>query len=481
MRMAQLRFHNTKSGRKEEFRPIEPDRVRMYVCGPTVYDRAHLGNARSVVVFDVLYRLLRLFHGDGVTYVRNITDVDDKINARALEVRNSGDRRPLTDIVRAISNETIEWYRTDTGALSVLTPDQEPRATEFIPEMVELILRLLDSGHAYAADGHVLFSVDAFNDYGALSRRAPEDMVAGARVEVAPYKRNPIDFVLWKPSDEDEPGWDSPWGRGRPGWHIECSAMSLKLLGASFDIHAGGADLIFPHHENEVAQSTCANPGSEFARYWMHNGLLMVNGKKMSKSLGNFITIKDLRDRGIDGGAIRLTLLSTHYRHPLDWTERRLEESMRTIERWTGLVADVPEGQGAVSPEIVDALSDDLNTPGAIAVLHRLARNGEASRLKASARLLGLMESGNPGDRDQIDGNVKELIERLLKDRATARGRRRFAEADSIRDRLVSAGVEIKDGPHGTEWSPTTRFSPNRLGPDLPRGSAIDGGSADDD
>lgn len=481
MRMARLRFHNTKSGRKEEFRPVEPGRVRMYVCGPTVYDRAHLGNARSVVVFDVLYRLLRLTHGDGVTYVRNITDVDDKINARALEVRNSGDRRPLTEIVRAIADETIEWYRTDTGALSVLTPDHEPRATEFIPEMVELISRLLDSGYAYAADGHVLFSVDAFKDYGELSRRAPEDMVAGARVEVAPYKRNPIDFVLWKPSDEDEPGWNSPWGRGRPGWHIECSAMSLKLLGASFDIHAGGADLIFPHHENEVAQSTCANPGSEFARYWMHNGLLMVNGRKMSKSLGNFITIKDLRDRGIDGGPIRLTLLSTHYRHPLDWTDRRLEESMRTIERWTDMVADVPEGLGEVLPEIVDALSDDLNTPGAIAVLHRLARDGKASQLKASARLLGLMESGKSGDRKQMDGNVKDLIERLLEERASARGNRRFAEADSIRDLLVSAGVEIKDGPHGTEWNPTARFSPDRLGPEFLRVSKSDGGSADGD
>ena len=481
MRMAQLRFHNTKSGRKEEFRPLEPGKVRMYVCGPTVYDRAHLGNARSVVVFDVLHRLLRMIHGNGVTYVRNITDVDDKINARALEVRNSGDRRPLTDIVRSIADETIDWYRTDTGALSVLMPDHEPRATEFIPEMVEMISRLLDSGHAYEADGHVLFSVDAYRDYGGLSRRAPEDMIAGARVEVAPYKRNPIDFVMWKPSDEDEPGWDSPWGRGRPGWHIECSAMSLKLLGASFDIHAGGADLIFPHHENEIAQSSCANPGAEFARYWMHNGLLMVDGRKMSKSLGNFITIKDLRDRGIAGGPIRLTLLSTHYRHPLDWTERRLEESMRTIERWSGLVADVPEGLGTVSPEVVDALSDDLNTPGAIAVLHRLARDGEASLLKASARLLGLMESGDPDDRNQIDGNVKDLIERMLKERAAARGNRRFAEADRIRDHLVSAGIEIKDGPQGTEWNPTPRFSPNRLGPDLPGGSANDGGLADGD
>ena len=479
--MAQLRFHNTRTGRKEEFRPVDPDRVRMYVCGPTVYDRAHLGNARSVVVFDVLYRLLRRVHGEGVVYVRNITDVDDKINARALEVRDSGDRRSLTDIVRAISDETIGWYREDTGALSVLAPDHEPRATEFIPEMVELISCLLDSGHAYAAEGHVLFSVDAFKGYGELSRRSPEDMLAGARVEVAPYKRNPIDFVLWKPSGEDEPGWDSPWGRGRPGWHIECSAMSLKLLGASFDIHAGGSDLIFPHHENEVAQSTCANPDCEFARYWMHNGMLMVDGRKMAKSLGNFITIKDLRDRGISGGAIRLTLLSTHYRHPLDWTERKLEENMRTIERWRGLVADVPDGQGAVSPEIVDALSDDLNTPGAIAVLHRLAGDGQPDRLKASARLLGLMENEEPDGRNQVDRSAKDLIERLLKERATARRDRRFADADSIRDRLVSAGVEIKDGPRGTEWSPTSRFDPSRLWPDFPGGSEIQGGSADGD
>ena len=478
--MAQLRFHNTRTGQKEEFEPIEPGRVRMYACGPTVYDRAHIGNARQAVVFDVLFRLLRNLHGEGVLYVRNITDVDDKINARALELWNSDGAQSLADVVRVITNETIEWYREDMGALSVLTPDLEPRATEFIPEMIELILRLLEGGFAYVAEGHVLFSVDAYSAYGDFSRRSPEDMEAGARVEIAPYKRNPVDFVLWKPSDSNEPGWDSPWGRGRPGWHIECSAMSLKLLGNNFDIHAGGADLIFPHHENEIAQSICANPGSEFARYWMHNGLLTVNGRKMSKSLGNVITIKDLTNKGISGGAIRLTLLSTHYRQSLDWTERKLEENTRAMERWTGMMEDAPDRTGAVSPEIVEALSDDLNTPRAIAEVHRLAKEGDFGSLKASVELLGLLPGESGTGQVQVDDSTQNLIERLLQERAGARGRRHFGEADRIRDLLLSAGVEIKDGPQGTEWSATSRFNPDRLEPDNPGESANVGGFADE-
>ena len=459
-----LKFHDSRIGKKELFQPIEADNVRMYVCGPTVYDRAHIGNARPSVVFDVLFRVLQDVYGSGnVTYVRNITDVDDKINARALALKNAGDDRTLTDIVKAVTDETILWYREDMKALSVLPPSHEPRATEFVSKMVELVACLVEKGFAYAAEGHVLFSVGSYDGYGGFSRRSLDDMLAGARVEVAPYKKDPLDFVLWKPSTPDEPGWESPWGRGRPGWHIECSAMTQELLGQSFDIHAGGADLVFPHHENEVAQSLCANPGSEFARYWMHNALLLVEGRKMAKSLGNFFTIKDLLDRGIDGGAIRLTLLSTHYRHPLDWTERKLQDNCRTLGRWQQVTRDIPGDEGEVSPEVMTALSDDLNTPRAIAELHRLAKTGDHVSLKISAGLLGLLEGEYQHDSDQLSHLARNCIEELLSERAEARASREFARADHIRDCLVSAGVEIKDGPQGTDWCLTSRFDPARL------------------
>ena len=441
---------------------MDPNNVRIYACGPTVYDWPHIGNARPAVVFDILYRLMRENYGDRVTYVRNITDVDDKINARALKARNEGDDRPLTDIVRTITNQTVDWYRTDMRYLSVLSPDHEPRATEFIPEMIRLIERLIRRGCAYAAEAHVLFSVDAFEDYGSFSGRSPADMEAGARVEVAPYKRNPMDFVLWKPSAEDEPGWDSPWGRGRPGWHIECSAMSLKLLGADFDIHAGGSDLIFPHHENEIAQSMCANPGSKFARLWMHNGLLLVEGRKMAKSLGNFITVKALRDQGIAGDAIRLALLSTHYRFPLDWTERRLSECVQTINRWKAIAGSAEAGGGKAAPEIAAALSDDLNTPQAIASLHRLAKSGDCGALKASAGLLGLLTDDCDSGK-AVDGSVQRMIERLLQKRDSAREERRFSEADAIRNHLLTAGVEIRDSSDGTEWCATVNFDSDQI------------------
>ena len=352
--MTEIQLTNTRTRAKEPFRPADPRNVRMYVCGPTVYDRAHIGNARPVVVFDVLYRLLRHVYGaDHVTYVRNLTDVDDKINARAAETRRPGES--TLDAIGRITDETIGWYHEDMAALGALPPTHEPRATAHIPDMIAMIAALIEKGHAYAADGHVLFSVESYPDYGRLARRSLDEMRAGARVEVAPYKRDPMDFVLWKPSSADEPGWESPWGRGRPGWHIECSAMSRALLGEVFDIHAGGIDLQFPHHENEVAQSCCANDTEVMANYWLHNGYLMVEGEKMSKSLGNFITVKDLLDRGIPGEIIRMVLLMTHYRQPLDWTEQKVRRQKRSR------VGHILEGKRYSSIE-ADRSADDLNT-----------------------------------------------------------------------------------------------------------------------
>ena len=317
--MQPIQLHDSRSRRKRPLEPVVPGKVSMYVCGPTVYDRAHLGNARPVVVFDTLFRLLRHVYGaENVSYARNFTDVDDKINERARELAAEGDGRALNDIVRGLTDGTIGWYHADMDTLGALRPTFEPRATDWIGEMVAMIAALIGRGHAYAAEGHVLFDVRSFADYGRLSGRSLDEMIAGARVEVAPFKRDPMDFVLWKPSAEDEPGWPSPWGRGRPGWHIECSAMSEGLLGASFDIHGGGIDLMFPHHENEIAQSCCAHPGAGFASIWMHNEMLLVEGRKMSKSLGNFFTVRDLLERGVPGEVIRFVLLSTHYRKPMD-------------------------------------------------------------------------------------------------------------------------------------------------------------------
>ncbi|HSG55187.1 MAG TPA: cysteine--tRNA ligase, partial [Paracoccaceae bacterium] len=324
--MTTIKLHNTKTRRKEVFTPLNPDNVRMYVCGPTVYDRAHLGNARPVVVFDVLYRLLRHVYGPGhVTYVRNFTDVDDKINAKAADSKRT---------IGEITEETIRWYLDDMGALGALEPTHMPRATAYVGAMIAMIADLIAKGHAYAAEGHVLFAVDSYSNYGALSGRTVEDMIAGARVEVAPYKRNPMDFVLWKPSSGDLPGWDSPWGRGRPGWHIECSAMGSKLLGQYFDIHGGGADLQFPHHENEIAQSRCACGEGSFAQVWMHNEMIQVEGKKMSKSLGNFFTVRDLLDQGVPGEVIRYVFLMTHYRKPMDWTAEKAAQAEATLRKW---------------------------------------------------------------------------------------------------------------------------------------------------
>lgn len=378
-----IKLHNTKTRTKEVFTPIDPDNVQMYVCGPTVYDRAHLGNARPVVVFDILNRLLRQTYGaEHVTYVRNFTDVDDKINTRAAESGRD---------IGVITDETIQWFLDDMAALGALEPDHMPRATQYIPQMVTMIEQLITKGHAYAAEGHVLFAVDSWKQgYGKLSGRSVDDMIAGARVEVAPYKRNPMDFVLWKPSTADQPGWDSPWGRGRPGWHIECSAMSFELLGDTFDIHGGGNDLMFPHHENEIAQSCCANGDDSFAKMWLHNEMLQVEGKKMSKSLGNFFTVRDLLEQGVPGEVIRFVFLSTHYRKPMDWTDKKAKEAETTLRKWYQIAASAQESNEIYSG-VVDALSDDLNTSEAMSQIHQLASLKDAPSLRSSLRFLGLM------------------------------------------------------------------------------------------
>lgn len=453
--MTSIKLYNTKSRLKETFTPIDPENVRIYVCGPTVYDRAHIGNARPVVVFDTLTRLMRhVFGAQHVTYVRNFTDVDDKINARAAATGRS---------IREITDETIGWYHDDMDALGAKRPDFEPRATEFIAPMIAMIEGLIAKGNAYAVEGHVLFDVRSYPAYGQLSGRSVDDMIAGARVEVAPYKRDPMDFVLWKPSDEGVPGWESPWGFGRPGWHIECSAMSFALLGPHFDIHGGGIDLQFPHHENELAQSCCSNPQSGFANYWMHNEMLQVEGKKMSKSLGNFFTVRDLLDQGYPGEVIRFVYLQTHYAKPMDWTAEKAAQAKMTLQKWRALIANTTAG--AVSPVVLDALADDLNTAGAIAELHVLAAAGDAAGLKASAALLGLLEDhmGDWARETVVDTAVSALIERLLAERLSARQARDFTRADLLRDGFVAAGVVVMDTAGGSEWRLLPTFDVTKL------------------
>ncbi|GAB4233034.1 MAG: cysteine--tRNA ligase [Methyloligellaceae bacterium] len=449
-----LKLYNTLTRRKEVFEPLDPANIRMYVCGPTVYDFAHIGNARPIIVFDLLYRLLRHLYGpEHVTYARNITDVDDKINARAAEEGVS---------IGEVTARTIAQFHADIAELNVLEPTVEPRATEHIEQMKALIETLIEKGHAYVAEDHVLFHVPSMPGYGALSRRSPEEMEAGARVEVAPYKKHPMDFVLWKPSREGEPAWESPAGiktPGRPGWHIECSAMSQEHLGEIFDIHGGGVDLVFPHHENEIAQSTCAHGTPVMARFWMHNGYLQVEGEKMSKSLGNFITIHDLLQQW-PGEAIRLAMLTTHYRQPLNWTEAGVREAKRTLDHWYELTAAVEPAESP-SEQVIEALCDDLNTPRALAALHELRRaaaHGDreaAASLKASARFVGLLSkkaeewsAWRPASAKVDEKKVAELIEA----RAQARRARKFDEADRIRDELGRMGVAIKDSPEGTTW-----------------------------
>jgi cysteinyl-tRNA synthetase len=450
-----LSLYSTLSRSKEVFTPIDAGNVRMYVCGPTVYDLAHIGNARPVIVFDVLYRLLRHIYGEGhVKYVRNITDVDDKINASA---------KAKGETIRELTERTAKIFHEDVASLLCLPPDVEPRATEHIGEMIQMIERLIDANYAYEAEGHVLFAVGNDKGYGKLSRRNQDEMIAGARVEVAPYKRDAADFVLWKPSSDDLPGWESPWGRGRPGWHIECSAMSEKHLGESFDIHGGGLDLIFPHHENEIAQSECAHGGKIFAHYWLHNGFVTVEGAKMSKSEGNFRTIRDVLAEG-PGEAARLSMLMGHYRDPLDWTSDRLAQAKQGLDRFYLALrgAAKPVKNAKLPAKVEAALDDDLNTPLAIAALYEiLAELNKASDPAEKARLQGELIAGGEvlgllqQDAEawlQGDDDDAAAIEAQIAARNAARKAKDFAEADRIRTDLALKGILLEDGAGGTTW-----------------------------
>lgn len=483
--MTTIKLHDTKT-RKREFIPIDDKNVRMYVCGPTVYDRAHLGNARPVIVFDVLNRLLRHVYGDAhVTYVRNFTDVDDKINARAAQSGRS---------IGEITAETTQWFLDDMAAVGALEPDHMPRATAYIPQMVAMIEDLIAKGHAYAAEGHVLFSVESYKAYGALSGRSIDDMIAGARVEVAPYKRNPMDFVLWKPSDDATPGWDSPWGRGRPGWHIECSAMADELLWKEplrqdrlsdkaksqphvFDIHGGGLDLQFPHHEDEIAQSCCANGTDEMARYWLHNEMLQVEGKKMSKSLGNFFTVRDLLKQDVPGEVIRFVMLSTHYRKPMDWTEKKRDEATKTLRKWMDLTRDLePCDPAAFKPDqkLIDALADDLNTHLALTYLNALT--AQPQKLLDHARWLGFLSDKSREDDAKAraaytisfgSGGSEvetELANRLDELRQMAMKTKDFSDVDALKAALLAAGCEVRISKLGTEVIAGPTFDPTKLG-----------------
>ena len=432
-----IRLHDTMAREKRAFEPADPKRITMYVCGPTVYGRAHIGNARPAVVFDLLRRVLEHAYPEAeVIYARNVTDVDDKIiNSAREEGVETG----------VITDRYERFYLEDMGALGVNPPTIAPHATQEIGPMVAMIADLVAKGHAYEAEGHVLFSVTSDPDYGALSRRDREQMIAGARVEVAPYKRDPADFVLWKPSDEGVVGWDSPWGRGRPGWHIECSAMIREHLGETIDIHGGGLDLIFPHHENEIAQSRCAHGGKPLARYWVHNGFVDMGAEKMSKSLGNIITPEELLKRDPRGEIYRLGLLSAHYRQPLPWTEALVEQSKATLDRLYRTAGDADPTN--INQGVIEALFDDLNTPLAISRLVALEDGGE---IKASARLLGLLTM----DADQWfrgEGDAGDIESRIAT-RAEAKKNRDFVEADRIRDELKAEGILLEDGPMGTTW-----------------------------
>ena len=455
--MPTLQLHDSLTGQKRAFVPGDPKRVTMYVCGPTVYSYAHIGNARPPVVFDVLFRLLRRTFGeDHVIYARNITDVDDKIIESA---------RAQGEPIDTITNKFAEIYRQDTAALSVLPPTLEPQATEHIGEMVGMIARLIEAGHAYEAEGHVLFSVQSYDRYGALSKRDREDMIAGARVEVAPYKKDPADFVMWKPAKEGEPGWDSPWGRGRPGWHIECSAMAETHLGEIFDIHGGGTDLKFPHHENEIAQSVCAHGGKAMARFWLHNGFLSMDSTKMSKSLGNVKLVHDLI-RDWPGEVLRYALLTAHYRAPLDWTQKLLHTSQKSLDRLYGVLRRIVAEPAADVPEAVEAaLADDLNTPKVLAALFALAgeanradtdeaRQAAASALLAGGHALGLLQSSPDAwfGIDALSETDRAEIDQLILDRAAARQAKDFARADALREELDKRKVLVDDGPEGSTW-----------------------------
>ncbi|MCB9983757.1 MAG: cysteine--tRNA ligase [Rhodospirillales bacterium] len=453
--MSQFQLFNSLTRQKEVFEPLDPAHVRLYACGPTVYNYAHIGNARMAVVFDLLTRVLKSLYPN-VTYVSNITDVDDKIIAAHQQTGES---------IEAITRKYEEIYNADMAALGCAAPDIQPKATQHIGEMTQMIEALIERGHAYAVDGHVLFNVPSFPAYGGLSGRSRDEQIAGARVEVASYKKDPADFVLWKPSADDEPGWESPWGRGRPGWHIECSAMAEKHLGLPFDIHGGGADLKFPHHENEIAQSCCAsgheNDLSAFAKVWVHNGFVTVEGEKMSKSLGNFLLVHDLIEH-YPGEALRLTLLSAHYRQPLDWSEDKVQQSQKQLDRfYTRLdeMAMMEVAEMGVPQGVMDALCDDLNTPQAMAEMNALLKKENSPELKgeilAAGNLIGILQQ-NPQEWLGFGGDVEsgdnDSIEALLQERAAAKADKNFARADEIRDQLTAMGFEILDTPKGAKW-----------------------------
>ena len=445
--MMKIMLYDTKEKKKTVFKPINPENIKFYVCGPTVYDRAHIGNARPAVVFDLLFRFLRyVFDKESVTYVRNFTDIDDKINKQSVDTGRS---------INTITDETIQWYKDDMLELNVLDPNKSPRATEYIAPMINQIETLIKNKNAYSDDtGHVFFSVNSFPEYGRLSRRNLDEMEAGSRVAVMEGKADPMDFVLWKPSDDQTPGWQSPWGRGRPGWHIECSAMIYELLGTDFDIHGGGIDLVFPHHENELAQSACAHPSGRFANIWMHNGFLQIEGEKMSKSLGNFFTVKDLINKGISGEVIRMVLMSTHYRQPLDWTNQRVKEVSRVLTKWRGLCKGIVPAKFP-SKEILDALADDLNTPLVFTKLHGLATSGKFSELLGTARFLGLLlnDTGTDTSFSLLNEYQKKQIENLIIKRSEAKNKKDFIKADLIRKSLEEVGITIMDQTDNTEWS----------------------------
>jgi cysteinyl-tRNA synthetase len=441
-----MKIYNSLTRTKEEFEPIDPDHIKLYVCGPTVYSYAHIGNARAAVVFDTLRCLLEHVY-PRVTHVANITDIDDKI----IDAANAAGV-PISDV----TEKYAKIYNDDMASLGVKKPTHQPKATDHVDGMIAMIETLIEKGHAYENEGHVLFNVPSYDGYGRLSGRNRDEQVMGARVEVAPYKKDPADFVLWKPSNENQPGWESPWGNGRPGWHIECSVMAEHYLGKAFDIHGGGLDLTFPHHENEIAQSCCSSGEDEFANYWMHNGFVTVEGEKMSKSIGNVLLVHDMINDGMKGEAVRFALLSTHYRQPFDWTQDGVDNATKTLNKWYRIFEDVEQGDDADDADdaVVAAMCDDMNTPKAIAELHRLAKE-KSSKLKTSANVLGLLTQDvsqwNQGNKaTKVDA---DKVEALIQERKDARANKDFARSDEIRDELLSMGVEIKDGRDGTTWS----------------------------
>ena len=448
-----LFLYNSYSRTKEAFKPLDEKNVRMYVCGPTVYDRAHIGNARPVLVFDILFRLLRyLYKEDNVTYVRNITDIDDKINAKALE-------RGVN--IEKVTEETISWFHKDMDFLGALRPTHEPRATDYVSQMKDMISKLISLSFAYPTeDGHVFFEVEQYSDYGRLSNKKINELKEGVRIENENTKKNPLDFVLWKPSNAEEPGWESPWGRGRPGWHIECSAMAKDILGDQFDIHGGGIDLIFPHHENEIAQSTCSNNMKKFANFWLHNGFLKIEGEKMSKSLNNFLTVYDLIQRDFSGPAIRYNMLSTHYRQPLDWKFERLAEAEKTLIKWNNRIDSI-KGTG-LPRQILNALVDDLNTPQSIHEMHQLFNNEKFDELRNACTFFGF-SSKDTKESALILAELSEKVDKLIEKRNNARMSKNFSLADKIREDLLSAGIIIKDGGQETTWELSQKLKINKL------------------